>query len=74
MKTKTFAPALASTILFLAACQPAERQEAADLVLSNAYIYTVDAARSVAEAVAVRDNTIVFVGSGTIVRINRIEQ
>ena len=52
MKTKTFAPILTSTIIFLAACQPVDRQEAADLVLNNGYIYTVDDSRSVAEAVA----------------------
>lgn len=35
----------------------------ADTVLRNAYVYTVDADRSVAEAVALRDGLIVFVGS-----------
>lgn len=63
MKTKTNTPILATAILVLAACQPAGRQEAADLVLSNGYVYTVDDARSVAEAVAIRGNAIVFVGS-----------
>jgi predicted amidohydrolase YtcJ len=36
--------------------------EPADLVLTNAFVYTVDADRSVAEAVAIRENKIVFVG------------
>jgi len=63
MKTKTIVPLIAITILALAACQPADRPPAADLVLTNGYIYTVDEARSVAEAVAVRGNMIVFVGS-----------
>ena len=49
--------------IILTACQPAERPEQADLVLTNGYVYTVDDARSVAEAVAVRGNEIVFVGS-----------
>jgi len=56
-------PLLASTFLLLAACQRAETPAAADLVLTNGYVYTVDAARSVAEAVAVRGNEIVFVGT-----------
>jgi predicted amidohydrolase YtcJ/quercetin dioxygenase-like cupin family protein len=33
-------------------------------LLSNAFVYTVDADRSVAEAVAIRENKIVFVGDG----------
>ena len=36
---------------------------AADLVLKNAYVYTVDAERSTAEAVAIKGEEIVFVGS-----------
>ena len=47
----------------LAGCQNSERTEAADLVLTNAYVYTVDESRSVAEAVAMRGNEIVYVGS-----------
>ncbi len=35
---------------------------AADFVLRNGYVYTVDAAQTVAEAVAVRGNEIVYVG------------
>lgn len=35
----------------------------ADLLLQNGYVYTVDAQRSVAQAVAVRDGSIVAVGS-----------
>lgn len=35
----------------------------ADLVLTNGYIYTVDQKKTVAEAVAVRDGKIVFVGT-----------
>jgi len=47
--------------LLLGACGPSV--EPADLVLTNAFVYTVDAQRSVAEAVAIRGNQIVFVGS-----------
>jgi predicted amidohydrolase YtcJ len=54
-----FLPA-AIPLLSLCACGPSV--EPADLVLSNAFIYTVDADRSVAEAVAIRENKIVFVG------------
>jgi predicted amidohydrolase YtcJ len=45
------------------ASQTPNAAEAASLVLKNAYVYTVDATRSVAEAVAIRDNAIIFVGS-----------
>ena len=41
----------------------AEVVQPADLILTNGYVYTVDGDRSVAEAVAVRDGTIVQVGS-----------
>ncbi len=42
---------------------PAAAAEPADLVLRNARIYTVDKARSLAEALAVKDGRLVFVGS-----------
>lgn len=45
-----------------AADQPAAGGLAADLVLRNGAVYTVDAARSWAQAVAVKDGKIVFVG------------
>ncbi len=52
-------------ILIVTGCGPdavePERQ-AADRVLVNGFVYTVDAERSVAEAVALRDGHIVFVG------------
>ncbi len=41
----------------------AQREVHADLVLDGAAVYTVDAARSWAEAVAIRGETIVYVGS-----------
>ena len=37
--------------------------EPADLVITNARVYTADPDRSIAEAIAVRDGRIVFVGS-----------
>jgi predicted amidohydrolase YtcJ len=54
-----------SAIAFLSACQNEQDSDFADLVLTNAYVYTVDNARSVAEAVAVRGNQIVYVGTDT---------
>jgi predicted amidohydrolase YtcJ len=51
-------------ILLLTACQNDQRQDAANLVLTNAYVYTADGGRSVAEAVAISGNEIVYVGSG----------
>ncbi len=49
----------------LIGCQGNNQTETADLILTNAYVYTVDAARSVAEAVAIRGNEIVYVGPAT---------
>ena len=45
------------------AAQPAAGAGAADMVLRNGAVYTVDAARSWAQAVAVKDGKIVFVGT-----------
>jgi len=42
---------------------PAARPGSADLVVTNARIYTVDDARPVVEALAVRDGRVLFVGS-----------
>lgn len=52
----------AFAFLVVVSCSPAG-PEPADLLLVNGYVYTVDAQRSVAEAVAIRDGAIVFVGS-----------
>ena len=49
-----------AAIALLGACGPSI--EPADIVLVNAYVYTVDPDRSVAEAVAIRGNEIAFVG------------
>ena len=68
--------ALCASVLFLSAC--AEQAEepstatnaapAADLVMINGGIYTVDAERSWAEAVAIRDGVIVAVGNNADIR------
>jgi adenine deaminase len=52
--------ALAVAGSLFTACQPAPKEKA-DLVLTNGYIYTVDAKRTVAEAMAVKGDTIVYV-------------
>jgi predicted amidohydrolase YtcJ len=56
--------AVALTVLGSAACTRGERQ--ADLVLRGGMVYTVDAARSWASAVAVRGGRIVYVGSDSL--------
>lgn len=57
----TFVPC--ASLVFLLGCQSPQKQDQADLVLTNAYVYTVDAGRSIAEAVAIKGNKIVYVGS-----------
>lgn len=52
-------------LLTLVGCQNDDSSRAADLVLTNAYVYTVDEDRTVAEAVAIRGNEIVYVGPAT---------
>ncbi|MDH3546271.1 MAG: amidohydrolase [Gammaproteobacteria bacterium] len=51
--------------LFTAACERALPPEPADIVLRNGGIYTVDAARSWAEAAAIRDGVVVAVGANS---------
>ncbi|MEE9292431.1 MAG: amidohydrolase family protein, partial [Acidobacteriota bacterium] len=53
---------LLAGLLFISCAGPGG-QPPADLVLRNAAVYTVDGARSWAEAVAIRDDRIVFVGA-----------
>ena len=58
-------------LLLVPACRPDKKATAreigaADLVLRRAAVYTVDAARSWASAVAVRDGRIVYVGSDSL--------
>ena len=53
---------LLAGLLFIS-CGGPGGQPAADLVLRNAAVYTVDGAGSWAEAVAIRDDRIVFVGA-----------
>ncbi len=55
-------PAVLVAVGFLAACAPKSAPEA-DLVLKNGSIYTVDAFRSRAEAVAVKDGVFLYVGT-----------
>ncbi len=52
-----------AALFLLIGCQGEKQTETADLVLTNAYVYTVDESNSVAQAIAIRGNRIVFVGS-----------
>ena len=45
-----------------AACQPEPEQHLADWVLRNGTVYTVDAERSSAEAIAITGDRIAYVG------------
>ena len=62
MNIKATIPLAVFGFVLLASCQPSQ-QVPADMVLTNGYIYTVDDSRSVAEAIAISGNNIVFVGS-----------
>lgn len=62
MRIKTNIPIATFCLFLLVACQPAQ-QDVADIVLTNAYVYTVDKSRTVAQALAIKDNAIIFVGS-----------
>ena len=55
--------AVCTAAMFVAACTEPESAKPADLVLYNAFIYTVDDARTTAEAMAIADGRIVAVGS-----------
>jgi predicted amidohydrolase YtcJ len=57
-----YCPVVLSCVLLLTACEKKIDVEPADIVLINGGIYTVDADRSWAEAVAIRDGEIVAVG------------
>jgi len=64
MKKKIVILLLFILALFAFGCSE-KSQETADLILSNGLIYTVDADRTTAEAAAVKDGKIIFVGSAT---------
>lgn len=56
---------VATATAFLCSCQSGGNTSSADLVLRNGIIYTVDQKRSVAEAMAIRDGQIEYVGTDT---------
>ncbi|HEX3845941.1 MAG TPA: amidohydrolase family protein [Steroidobacteraceae bacterium] len=60
---RTSAVAFSLTAVLAAVAVFAAESSPADLVITDAKIYTVDARRSAAQALAVRDGKIVFVGS-----------
>ena len=61
-KASTLVP-FGAALLALAASRPVAPSAPADLVLRHGVVYTVDAARSWAQALAVKDSRIVYVGS-----------
>jgi predicted amidohydrolase YtcJ len=63
MRARSAGCALATGLVTLAAAPAALAARPADTVLRNGFVYTVDPENSVAEAVAVRDGAIVYVGS-----------
>ncbi len=49
-------------LILLSACQPSTPKEIADLVIKNGTIYTVDKSRTVAQAMAIKGDAIIYVG------------
>ena len=60
MKSKTFLSFL-FFILILFGCN-SENDEIADIIFTNAIVYTVDSLNTKAEAIAIKDKSIIFVG------------
>lgn len=61
---RSLAAVAAAIVIFgLAACSQAPGTATADIILTNAYVYTVDESRNVAEAVAIKGNRIIAVGT-----------
>jgi len=56
---------IASSFMLAGCVEETEPKNAADMILTGGYIYTVDADRSVAEAIAIKGNKIVAVGDVT---------
>lgn len=63
MKTLKLAAVVSSLALMSACGSSSDKQVKADAVYQNGYVYTVDASKSVAQAVAVKGGEIVYVGS-----------
>ena len=66
MTIRRFADTLVAAALataFMWSCRPPETPPPAELVLTNGIIYTVDPARSVAQAIAIKSGRIEYVGS-----------
>ena len=53
----------AGVALLLTSVGAAAQEAPADLIFTNARIYTVDSARPIAQALGIRDGRIMFVGS-----------
>lgn len=56
--------------VLVAACSSVPRERSADLILTNARVFTADAARPFAEAIAIRGETIAAVG--TVAEVSRL--
>ncbi|MGL5391532.1 MAG: hypothetical protein ACRDA8_09215, partial [Shewanella sp.] len=67
MRLLTGTKAIKGTMAILSACMLAacgnDSEPQADAVYQNGYVYTVDQQQSVAEAVAIKDGEIIYVGS-----------
>jgi hypothetical protein len=64
MKSQLVVASAVATALWFTGMQTGASQERADILLTNGRIYTVDAARPWAEAVAIRGSRIAAVGTG----------
>ena len=54
---------LVAALTIAAGCEQSPPTPKADIVLNNAYVYTADEYRNVAESVAIAGNEIVYVGT-----------
>jgi predicted amidohydrolase YtcJ len=63
MYKRSFYIVLLLAFIQLIACRSSSSVEPADRILTNAVVYTMDSARTVAEAVVIRDGRIQWVGS-----------
>jgi len=68
MKRNFVAVAMVAIAVFVMSEPAAARVRAADTVLTNGHVYTVDRHHSVAQAIAIRNGKIVFVGSSRAAR------
>jgi predicted amidohydrolase YtcJ len=63
MKTKDYLSVIAAVLAGASICTIADSAPRADLILTNAVVYTMDPAQRIAQSVAVSQGSIVYVGS-----------